>query len=279
MPWYPNRRGEQLWYEDEGGGCPVVLVHGWCMSSAVWKYQFEALAGSAPGAFRLIAPDLRGHGRSHAISGHLDFAGFARDLIDLFERLELSKAVLCGWSMGAQIALQSFAGISARLAGMVLVAATPRFTASDDFPHALAANEAGGMRLKVQRNTQRALEGFYSRLFADGEIENQSSAAEIRQLLEAITAPDTASVLAALDALSRTDMRALLATITVPTLIMNGAQDRICLPQASTCLKEQIPGAEQVVFSQCGHAPFLTRSRQFNAELTRFARRVCEQNA
>ena len=279
MPWYENHIGERLWYEDHGYGCPVVLLHGWCMSSVVWKYQFEALAGSSSASFRLVAPDLRGHGRSHAVSGSLDFAGFARDLVDLFERLELSKVVLLGWSMGAQIALQSYAGLSGRIAGMVLVGATPRFTASDDFPHALAVNEASGMRLKVQRNTQRALDGFYSRLFADGEFESQSSANVIMQLLAAITAPDTAAVLAALDALSRTDMRGLLPAITVPTLIMNGAQDRICLPQASTYLKERIPGAEQVIFQSCGHTPFLTRSRQFNAEFTRFARRVCEQNA
>lgn len=272
MPWYQNRRGEQLWYEDEGAGCPVVFVHGWCMSSAVWKYQFDGLADSK----RLLAPDLRGHGRSRGISGHLNFDSFAKDLVDLFEVLDLSKAVLVGWSMGAQIALRSCAELSGRLAGMVLVSATPRFTASDDFPHGLAGNEASGMRLKVQRNTQRALDGFYTRLFAEGELEDHSSASEIRQLLSTIPLPDTAAVLDALDALARTDMRNLLATITIPTLIMNGAQDRICLPQASSYLKEHIPDAEQIVFPRCGHAPFLTHSHQFNAELIRFARSECE---
>ena len=275
MPWYENRKGEQLWYEDEGAGCPVVLVHGWCMSSAVWKYQFDDLAASV----RLLAPDLRGHGRSRGISGHLDFESFTNDLVDLFDRLNLEKVVLVGWSMGGQVALLSYPELSGRLAGMVLVSATPRFTASDDFPHALAGNEALGMRLKVQRNTQRALDGFYSRLFAEGELENHSSSSEIKQLLSTITPPDTAAVLDALDALARTDMRPMLAGITIPTLILNGAQDRICLPQASSYLKEKIPEAEQAVFPDCGHAPFLTQSDQFNTELIRFARSVCEQNA
>lgn len=275
MPWYENRKGEQLWYEDQGTGCPVVLVHGWCMSSAVWKYQFDDLAASV----RLLAPDLRGHGRSRGISGHLDFESFTNDLVDLFDRLNLEKVVLVGWSMGGQIALQSFAELSGRLAGMVLVSATPRFTAADDFPHALADNEASGMRLKVQRNTQRALDGFYSRLFAEGELESHSSSSKIKQLLSSIPSPDTAAVLDALDALARTDMRPMLASITIPTLILNGAQDRICLPQASSYLKEKIPEAEQAVFPDCGHAPFLTQSDQFNTEIIRFARSVCEQNA
>lgn len=274
MPWYENSGGERLWYEDAGAGCPVVLLHGWCMSSTVWKYQYEELAASR----RIIAPDLRGHGLSRGVTGYLDFDRFAADLIDLFDRLDLSRVVLAGWSMGAQIALHAYAGLSDRLAGLVLVSATPRFTATDDFPHALAVKEAGGMRLKVQRNAQRALEGFYTRLFAEGELEHTPHAAAIEQLLAAIPVPDTSAVLDALDALARVDMRHILAKITTPVLIMNGAHDRICLPEASRFLKEHISGARQVIFPGCGHAPFLTHSRQFNAELTTFARSTCEQN-
>jgi len=279
MPWYANRRGEPLWYEDGGAECPVVLIHGWCMSSAVWKYQFDGLAGSFPAPFRLLAPDLRGHGRSRGISGDLNFNSFTEDLVDLFDTLDLAKGILVGWSMGAQIALQSCAELSGRLAGMVLVSATPRFTASDDFPHALAANEASGMRLKVQRNAQRALAGFYTRLFANGELEATSSASEIKQLLATIAPPETTDVLDALEALARADMRQLLPAITIPTLIVNGGQDQICLPQASCYLKAHIPGAEQIMYPHCGHAPFLTHSDQFNTELIRFARRVCEEDA
>lgn len=275
MPWYLNRRGEQLWYGEQGAGCPVVLLHGWCMSSEVWKYQFDALSSS----MRLIAPDLRGHGRSRGVSSGLNFESFAADLVDLCAALDLTKVLLVGWSMGAQIALQSYARLTDRLTGMVLVSATPRFTASDDFPHALACNEANGMRLKVQRNAQRALEGFYSRLFAEGELDGHPSGAEIKQLLSSIPSPDTDAMLEALEALARGDMRDLLAAIAIPTLIMNGAQDRICLPQASHYLKEHIPGAGQIVFHDCGHAPFLTQSHQFNDGITGFARSVCEQNA
>ncbi|MDD2581876.1 MAG: alpha/beta fold hydrolase [Desulfuromonadaceae bacterium] len=255
------------------------MLHGWCMSSAVWRYQLDGFSCSFSASLRLIAPDLRGHGRSRKITGHLNFNGFVEDLIDLFDTLGLVNVIVVGWSMGAQIALQSCAELSGRLAGMLLVSATPRFTASDDFPHGLARNEASGMRLKVQRNTTRALNGFYTRMFAEGELEAHSSGAEIKQLLGSITPPETADVLEALDALVQADMRSLLPKITLPTLIVNGGQDKICLPQASSYLKSHITGAEQIVYPVCGHAPFLTQSDQFNAELIRFARRVCEQNA
>ena len=159
---------------------------------------------------------------------------------------------------------------------MALVSATPCFAASADFPHALAENEARGMRLKVQRNTGRALAGFYALMFAEGELEGHLAAAEIKELLASIVPPDTATSLEALDALVQTDMRGLLAGITVPTLIINGAQDQICLPQASSYLQEHIPGSVQVLFPQSGHAPFLTSADLFNAEIVRFTRRVCE---
>jgi pimeloyl-[acyl-carrier protein] methyl ester esterase len=238
-------------------------------------YQFEGLASS----MRLLAPDLRGHGLSAGISGGLDFNNFAEDLVDLFEVLGLAKVLLVGWSMGAQIALQAYVALSDRLAGMVLVSATPSFTASIDFPYGLADNEADGMRIKVQRNTQRALDGFYTRLFAEGELENHSLAADIKRLLATIPSPDTAAVLGALDALARADMRHLLARISVPTLILNGGHDRICLPQASSYLKEHIPNARQTVFPDSGHAPFLTQSGQFNAEIIGFVRSISEQKA
>lgn len=281
MPWYENRNGERLWYEDRGEGTPIVLVHGWCMSSAVWKYQFDVLAVPAPaqtGHFRLIAPDLRGHGLSCGIKSGLDFDRFAEDLEDLLVCLELKDVILAGWSMGAQVALQASAALSGRLAGMVLVSATPCFTASDDFPYGLAGKDVAGMRLKVLRNRQRALEGFSARMFAEGELECLSSPAEIAGLLSVIPVPDTDVMVGALDALAAADMRGLLGDITVPVLIVNGALDLVCLPQASDYLHDHIPGARQVVFISAGHAPFLTYSEKFNEEIIRFARSACEQD-
>jgi pimeloyl-[acyl-carrier protein] methyl ester esterase len=274
MPWYENRNGERLWYEDKGAGYPVLLLHGWCMSSAVWKYQFDALSDS----LRIIAPDLRGHGRSRAIFTDLTFSGFANDLIDLFAELNLSQVLLVGWSMGAQIAMQACADLSNKLAGLLLVSATPSFTASDDFPHAVADNEARGMRLKVQRDTGKALEGFYSRIFAEGELEGNPLASDIKSLLSSITPPDTTVALHSLDALAKADMRDILSAISIPALILNGALDQICFPQASNYLAEHIPGAEHTVFQIAGHAPFLTNPLRFNAELLKFSRSVCEQH-
>ncbi len=274
MPFFENRSGEKLWYEDTGTGTAVVLVHGWCMSSAVWQFQYKGLEH----AYRLIAPDLRGHGKSGMTPGSLDFESFAADLADLLYGLGLSNIILVGWSMGAQIAMQAYSGISDWLAGLVLVSATPCFSAKPDFQFGLQRNETAGMRIKVDRNARRALDGFHARMFAEGEFENQQSSGHIRSLLDSIVPPETSATLAALDSLAAADMRSLLPLITVPTLIVNGDSDKICLPQASDYLAENIAGARHMVFPGCGHSPFLTRHIQFNAEIDGFAESVSKQD-
>ncbi|OGU21206.1 MAG: hypothetical protein A2X85_02425 [Geobacteraceae bacterium GWF2_54_21] len=275
MPWFENRLGEQLWYEDSGSGVPLFFLHGWCMSSVVWHRQFSGLSDT----FRLVAPDLRGHGKSRGASGQMDFGRFAADLEDLIHHLDLSRLVLVGWSMGAQIALQSYRQLHDRLAGLVLVSATPCFTAREDFPFGLARKEAAGMHLKVERNIRRALDGFHGRMFADGEIVDQQEALQIRALLDSVVPPDTAVAVDSLDSLAGADMRPFLKDISLPVLILNGDRDVICLPQASDYLAEHIKSFSRRVFAGCGHAIFLTRLQQFNQEIIHYAGRICDSNA
>jgi pimeloyl-[acyl-carrier protein] methyl ester esterase len=272
MPFFVNRSGEQLWFEDAGAGVPVVLVHGWCMSSAVWHHQFRDFQSS----FRVVAPDLRGHGCSRDVSGRLDFESFAADLADLISFLDLRQIVLVGWSMGTQIALQAYSEISDRLAALVLVSATPCFTAKTDFPYGLTWNESAGMKKKVGRNSNRAMEGFHARMFLEDELVDRPVADNICALLAAIVPPDTEATLAALESLASADMRNLLPDIKIPTLILNGDGDKICLPAASSFLAENIQSAQQKVFQHSGHAPFLSRHGEFNAEIIRFVKRVCD---
>lgn len=272
MPWYDNDNGTRLWYEDHGSGPVLVLLHGWCMSSAVWRYQMEPLGRT----FRVIAPDLRGHGKSHTTTDGYHFEGFAADLAALFRLLDLRGVLLAGWSLGAQVALLASSRLTDRLAGLALISGTPRFTAAEDFPHALGASEADGMGIKVRRNMGRALDGFVSRMFAPDELDDSDLAEQVQHLLAAIPLPDPDMAFQSLLSLATADMRALLPGIQLPTLVINGDQDRICLPQASGYLADRIVSSEHVVLQGCGHAPFLTRSAQFNEYIVAFVRRIFE---
>jgi pimeloyl-ACP methyl ester carboxylesterase len=161
-------------------------------------------------------------------------------------------------------------GLRDRLSGLVLIAGTPRFTQCDDFPYGLSMLEVEGMTGKVQRSLRRALMGFIARMFAPGELDDPSLSSNVQELLSSLPLPTTDAALQALDALVQTDLRDRLALIDLPTLVMNGDSDVICLPQASGYLAHRIPSARQVLFAGCGHAPFLTQSAGFNARLEEF---------
>jgi pimeloyl-[acyl-carrier protein] methyl ester esterase len=273
MSWYVGDSGDRLWYEDRGAGTPIVFIHGWCMSSAVWRLQSVGL----PDAFRVITIDLPGHGRSSQGCDGFQIKGCADDIAGLFQSLNLQHALLAGWSLGSQIAIESFMLLRDRLSGLVLIGGTPRFTQGAGFPYGLSRIEVDGMARKVQRSLRRAMEGFTARMFSADELEDPSLAALVRELLAGVPLPGTDAALQALAALAECDLRDRLSLIDLPTLIMNGDRDVICLPQASQFLEEGISGARRIEFAGCGHAPFLTQSARFNACLDEFRGKVCER--
>lgn len=274
MPWYEASRGDRLWYREQGQGPALVLVHGWCMSSQVWGFQLDRLSAG----FRVIAPDLRGHGCSPIGSGECCIGQFAADVAALFLHLDLNGAILAGWSLGSQVAVSALPLLGNRVDGLGLICGTPRFTSSAAFPHGLAQAEADGMALKVHRNLKRALEGFVARMFVPGEPAREGREDEIRALLAEVALPETAVALQSLASLVGADVREQLAAIDRPTLVISGERDPICPTPASAYMAERIPDCRHVVYAECGHAPFLTRCVEFNACLADFSREVQGQH-
>jgi pimeloyl-ACP methyl ester esterase len=273
MPWYGGCGGERLWYREQGQGPgpALVLVHGWCMSSVVWRFQFDRLSAG----FRVIAPDLRGHGDSPQGSAECSREIFVADLVALFHHLDLQGAILVGWSLGSQVAISAVPLLGERLDGLALICGTPSFISLADFPHGLAPVEAEGMALKVRRNLKRALEGFSARMFALGELAGSEREDEIRALVAGIPGPETDVALQSLASLVASDIRTELAGIDRPTLVISGELDPICPSPASAYMAERIPDCRRhVVFAGCGHTPFLTHCDEFNAHLADFSREV-----
>jgi len=248
----------------------MVLLHGWCMSSAVWRCQMDQYAAH----WRVIAPDFNGHGDSPAAGENSSFEGFAAEIAALFERTRIDNALLVGWSLGGQVAIQSSAALRGRLRGLVLVATTPCFLARPDFPYGLSDAELRGMEVKVRRDVTRAVTGFRQRMFVPDEIAEASRAQHVSALLDEVPIPDTATALAGLTMLAHGDMRGMLANIDMPTLIIGGSRDVICPPDASRYLAEHIPDAELEIYEGCGHAPFLSFPERFNNSINQFARKV-----
>jgi pimeloyl-[acyl-carrier protein] methyl ester esterase len=263
MPFVETPSGVKLCFESAGEGAPLVLVHGWGMSRSVW-YALRDLVTD----HRVIAADLRGHGQSSAPPASYGFDAFADDLLVLFEQLQLSKAVLVGWSMGAMVALMACARIRNRLAALVLVSGTPKFIADEDYPFGLPPAATKGLALRLKRDYPRAMADFFQGMFAEGEI----SPAEFRRIKEAAAdrLPEQEAAQQSLVSLSTTDLRPLLPSVDLPVLLVHGSADTICLPSASRYMAKQLPNARLEIFEGVGHAPFLSRPVDFTAVLTRF---------
>ncbi|AJE02585.1 alpha/beta fold hydrolase [Geobacter pickeringii] len=256
-------------YEEEGDGFPVVLVHGWAMSGRVWAFQRE-LAGR----FRLITPDLRGHGKSAAPEEGYAFADFAADLVALFDRLEIRRGGLVGWSLGAQVALEAYPPLAARLAALVLVGGTPKFTASAEWPFGLPATEARGLALRLRRGYDRTMGEFFRGMFAAGELDREANQRIAREIVIPRLLPDPRGVAATLDTLAGGDHRAMLGRVKTPTLVIHGGEDAICPPDAGRFLAERIGGARLALLDGAGHAPFLSDPARFNRLVGEFLEEV-----
>lgn len=198
-------------------------------------------------------------------------------MVALFRHLDLKDTLLAGWSLGAQVAMQAFAQLRGRMAGLVLIDGTPCFIATDEFPYGLSKTEAERMGHKLRRNVARALEGFMTRMFSPGELDDPALAGQVRELLSQIEIPGIEAALKSLQSLSEADMRHLLPTIDLPTLVINGARDVICLPEASSFMARHITDCRHVVMQGCGHVPFLTQQEAFEAAIVDFRRRLDER--
>lgn len=115
--------GIDLFYRDSGSGQPLLLLHGFTGCGDDWQHVF---AQPLPG-FRIITPDLRGHGRSTNPSGTFRFAEVAHDIFALLDRLAIDRVHAIGMSAGANTLLHMATQQPSRVAAMVHVSGTPRF--------------------------------------------------------------------------------------------------------------------------------------------------------
>jgi pimeloyl-ACP methyl ester carboxylesterase len=119
--------GFQMYLDQRGDGEPLLLLHGGTGIGADWRLVFTA---GDPAGFRLIVPDLRGHGRSTNPSRAFTFRQAAADVLALLDHLGIARAKAIGLSMGAKTLLRMATQQPDRIDAMVLVSATPYFPAA-----------------------------------------------------------------------------------------------------------------------------------------------------
>lgn len=263
MPSLETPSGARVAFLDEGSGPPLVLLHGWAMSSAVFADLGLALGRDR----RVILPDLRGHGASAPSPFDLDL--LASDLAALLERLDLRDVALAGWSLGGQIALATLPRIRDRVSRLALLSSTPRFTVGEGWPHGLPAQQVEILAHRVRRDPGRALPRFFDGMFVPGELDDDARV-RVAAIRDALQPPAPAAAQSGLALLAAADLRGALGAVDRPTLVVHGEADPVCPAGAGRALAAAIPGARLLVVPGAGHAPFLSRPAAIADALHRF---------
>jgi pimeloyl-[acyl-carrier protein] methyl ester esterase len=246
----------------ESDRCPVVLLHGWALHGGLLEPLADALRAEGREATCL---DLPGHGgRSYEPPfGSLDelAATIAADLPP--------ACTLIGWSLGGMVAAKLAADGNPSLQALVLVATTPRFVAGDAWGHGLSPELVAGFAAELERDYRGLIRRFLS-LQARGDGKAHAVLRELRTRVFARGEPDPAALAAGLGILGHADLRAAVARIRVPTLVISGEYDRLTPPGAGAWLAAHIPGARHVLIRGAGHAPFLSHAGAVMAALRGF---------
>jgi len=261
----------ELYYEDHGTGSPVVLIHGWPLSGRSWEHQVPALIEAG---HRVITYDRRGFGSSSQPWSGYDYDTFAADLDALLSHLDVTGAALVGFSMGGGEVVRYLARHgTGRVSKVVLAAAVPPYLyKSDDNPDGGLDDETiAGFEAGVKGDRLAFLDGFMRAFFGAGKKTDLISDAERDYLLDIAAFASPKGTLDCIAAFGRTDFRADLAAVTVPTLVIHGDSDGIVPFEVSgERAAEAIPGSILVVIKGGPHGLNATHPELFNAALLEF---------
>lgn len=255
-----NREGVLINYNIQGEGSPILFLHGWGMSSRVWKYQIEHFSKK----YKTVTVDFRGHGSSDS-SVDYTFEALARDVKELVERLSLGRVSIVGWSMGGYAAMEVADKYPEIVSTLVFVSTTPKFVESEDFRYGQTEGMVKLLSRQLESDLNRAMMKFCGLMFDEEGITE-----EVWKLISTGPWPDKETLQGYLKILAESDYRNVLKKILVPTLIVHGKLDQISFHDAAVFMAGQIKIVRLETHHDEGHAPFLTRPGWFNAEMEAF---------
>lgn len=264
---YLEADGRLVYYEHYAGTrVPVILIHGWGMSTQIWASVIDKLVACG---HEVVALDHRGCGRSDRDFDDMSIEAIARDVDGICKAIGLRPGVLNGWSMGGTVAVEAARLMGDRVAGLVLTCgATSRLTSADDFPFGAEPGSYDGLGDDISADR-----GSFFRGLA-GSVCAKDVGAPTIDWMERIFLESGPRAYRSLTAAASIDQRKVLAALAIPVLTCIGEKDQVISPelgvQAAACVKR----GEIARFEQSGHAPFLEEPAEYMRVLTSFLETV-----
>jgi pimeloyl-[acyl-carrier protein] methyl ester esterase len=236
-----------LYTQTSGSGPDLVLVHGWGLNGGIW----DTLAPLLEPDFRVTRVDLPGHGRS-AWQGDEGLDGLARAVLECVPE----RATWLGWSLGGLVAARAALAAPARIERLLLVAATPSFVSRPGWMAAMDPALIESFSRDLQRDYRRTLQRFLA-LQVRGSAAAETVLRELRARLLQHGQPAPEALMAGLEILRETDLRARFADIACPVLLLMGARDTLVPAAGAQSAAALLPDARIELIDGAGHAPFL----------------------
>ena len=256
----------ELYYREVGTGTPLLLLHGLTLSGLMWTPQIRELSKK----YRVVIPDLRGHGKSSVPDRGYSFHNYAIDIKQLLDYLDLQKAHIIGLSLGGAIATEfSVAFTESVISTIVISTMPPHFEPNDIWVQTLTnfrkIRDEFGLNYAVENillkepifgkinigindwmNLKNAIHKFSGNPMNDENLHQEHP----DKLLESLPMLD------------------------IPFLIMTGENDYQTFIDASDTLAEAISNSKRVIINNSGHLCTMEKPEQVNLEILSFLEKV-----
>jgi pimeloyl-ACP methyl ester carboxylesterase len=265
-----NSAAINLYYEDHGSGKPVVLIHGYPLSSASWEKQVPVLLAAG---YRVIAYDRRGFGQSSQPTTGYNYDTFAEDLRKLVTHLKLRDFALVGFSMGGGEVARYIGKFGSKdVSKAVIIGGVPPFLLKTaDNPEGVDGRVFEGIQKAVAADRYAFFTEFFKNFYnTDVNLGTRVSEQAVRASWNVAAFASATASLACVPTWHE-DFRRDVAQIDVPTLVIHGDADRIVpISAAGRRTANLIDGAELVVIKDGPHNIAWTHADEVNSALTTF---------
>lgn len=215
-----------IYYEDFGKGQPVVLIHGWPLSGAMWEYQKQAIVNSG---YRCITYDRRGFGKSDQPWDGYSYDTLAQDLNDLIKSLHLEDVILVGFSMGGgEVGRYVGKHGTSKLSKLVFLSSiAPFMLKTDDNLEGVPEKALEELKDAVKTDRLGFLDSFGKKFVNYEDYKDKISEEQVHYNWIIAAGASPKGTLDCIDSFGKTDLRADLKKIDIPTLFIHGDADQI----------------------------------------------------
>ncbi|MDC0336076.1 alpha/beta hydrolase [Pseudodesulfovibrio sp.] len=269
--WVTTTDSIKLWVDVHGRGRPIVLIHGWTMSSLFWRRQLTLSE-----QFQVITIDLRGHGRSQSVLRGNTLPRYARDVREVIRALDLKNIMLVGWSMGGSVVMDYWQQYGAdRVSGLGLVETGPYPMADAPWnTHRYHGRNVEAMQADLAgmiEERDRFGERFVNNMFLSGQAPPHA----LKWMLTEYNKVTDQTAATIYEDYAQRDYTGILPTMTVPALVIYGRSKHMCFgPSTGRFVAGTIPDSRFVILDKSGHLPFYEEAGLFNDALTHFTNKL-----